>query len=92
MAMALVHILIYIYIFNYLAEMKPLDIIADVNEVPDQDVRGILQRVSVILKLYYVDTYIKIYYMSRGVRILFYIYAILFHIFHRFYLQVHQMF
>lgn len=57
MAMALVHggsaiRILSRSVFNYLAGMKPLDIIVDVNEVPDSGVRDILQKVCVTLKLY----------------------------------------
>ena len=51
MAMALVHggsavQIMSRSVFNYIAGMKPLDIIVDIDEIPEPDVRETLHRVS----------------------------------------------
>ena len=50
MAMALVHggsavNIMSKSVFNFMTGMKPLDIIVDINEIPEQDVREIVTKV-----------------------------------------------
>lgn len=58
MAMALVHggsavEILSRSVFNFLSGMKPFDIIVDIDEIPEADVRDVLSKVSVQYYMHY---------------------------------------